>query len=96
MNTIKNVGDRIVVKDPSGEFYVIGEIGHIAMMPPIMQGMEPMYLYYIISYNDAQNVFTDPEVVDFEYYDVLDSENDLIVSDEEMENDIAKQLGYNI
>lgn len=96
MNTIKNVGDRIVVKDPSGEFYVIGEIGHILQMPPFMENQPPMILYYIISFNDTQNTFTDPEVVDFQYYDVIDSNSDLIVTDEDMKNDIAKQLGYDI
>lgn len=95
MNT-KKVGDAICVKDPSGEFYVMGEIGHVMVLPPPIIGMNNVVLYYIISFDESQNQMTDPEVVDFEYYDVLDSNCDLIIDDEEEMNTIAREMGYEI
>ena len=95
MNT-KNVGDAICVRDPSGELYVMGEVGHVMVLPPPIIGMNNVVLYYIISFDEAQNQMTDPEVVDFEYYDVLDSNSDLIVDDEDEMNTIAREMGYEI
>lgn len=95
MNTIKNVGDIICVLDPSEEFYVIGEIGHIVQFPPIVMGAMPVTLYYIISFDDSKNINTDSEV-DFEYYDVIDSLSDQIVEDEDMIQKIAEELDIDI
>lgn len=82
MKEIKNIGDRIVVRDPSGEFDIIGEVGHIVTFPPVVVGMYPVVLYYVRSFDETKNTMTDPEV-DFEYYDVIDSNSDLIIDDEE-------------
>lgn len=83
-----NVGDRIVIKDPSGQFYVIGEVGHIVEFAPPIAGMNPIRLLYIVSFNEEHNQQTDPSVVDFEYYDVIDSYSELIVTDEDMLKEI--------
>lgn len=81
MDKLYNVGEHIIVKDPSGQFSVEGEVAHIVTFPPIIPGMNPVILYYVKSFNESENVNTDSEVP-FAYYDVIDSDSDSIITDE--------------
>jgi len=89
-----NEGDKICVRDSSDEFYVIGEVAKIVQFPPVVARMPGVTMYYIVSFQDHQNVNSD-EVVE-SFYDCIIEGDDRIITNEEIMAESFKAQGYDI
>lgn len=89
-----NEGDRICVRDPSDEFYVIGEVVKVVEYPPVVAGMPPVRMYYVASYQEHQNVNSDELVESF--YDCVMDGDENIITDENLMLRLFKEQGYDV